>query len=219
MPLSRITADSIADGTIVAADIADGSVTGSKLGLTAINANNIVNGTITGNKIATGQITGNLLTANCVTGNNIAVGQITGNLLASTVTTGNINLSGATSFLGSLTESANVTTLMGATTTINIAAPIVVFTSNSSANSTVNFTGLSGISVGNTSSFVIIVPNSTSPKYINAYQIDGNAVTPKWQSGAPTTGTSANTDIYSFTIIKTDATPTYNVFASIANYF
>jgi hypothetical protein len=81
MPLSRITADSIADGTIVAADIADGSVTGSKLGLTAINANNIVNGTITGakiasatitgNNIAVGQITGNLLTANCVTGNNI----------------------------------------------------------------------------------------------------------------------------------------------------
>lgn len=224
-----VTANKIVDGVITGAKLAASTITGDKIGLTAINANNIVDGTITGAKIALGtitgddiavnQITGNLLTANCVSGNNIAAGQITGNLLASTVTTGNINLSGATSFLGSLTESANITTLMGANTTVNIAAPIVVFTANSSANSTVNFTGLAGIPVGNTSSFVIIVPNSTSPRYINAYQIDGSAVTPRWQGGAPTTGTSANTDIYSFTIIKTDATPTYNVFASVANYF
>ena len=57
MPLSRITADSIADGTIVAADIANGSVTGPKLGLTAINANNIVDGTITSAKLDPNAIT------------------------------------------------------------------------------------------------------------------------------------------------------------------
>jgi hypothetical protein len=108
---------------------------------------------------------------------------------------------------------------MSATVTINISSPIVVFTANSSANSTVNFSGLAGVPVGNTSSFVVIVPNSTSPKYISAYQVDGNSVTPKWQGGAPTTGTSANTDIYSFTVIKTEATPTYNVFASVASFF
>ena len=154
-----------------------------------------------------------------VTGPKLADGAVTGPKLAATVTTGNINLSGTTNFLNSVIESSNVTTVMSATVTINISSPIVVFTSNSSANSTVNFSGLAGVPVGNTASFVVIVPNSTSPKYISAYQVDGSSVTPKWQGGAPTTGTSANTDIYSFTVIKTAATPTYNIFASVASFF
>jgi hypothetical protein len=108
---------------------------------------------------------------------------------------------------------------MGANTTINVAQPLVVFTANSSANSTVNFTGLAGMPVGNTSSFVIINPNSSTAKYISAYQVDGSATTVKWAGGAPIGGTSANTDIYSFSIIKTSATPTYNVFASVQSFF
>ena len=177
------------NSSVTGPKLADGAVTGPKIGLTAINANNIVLGTITGN------------------------------LLANTVTTGNINLNGTTNFLNSVIESSNITTVMSATVTINISSPIVVFTANSSANSTVNFSGLAGVPVGNTASFVVIVPNSTSPKYISAYQVDGNSVTPKWQGGAPIGGTSANTDIYSFTVIKTAATPTYNVFASVASFF
>jgi len=73
MALSRINAQSIADGTIVAADIADGSITGPKLGATAINANNIVDGTITNAKIdtvantkLTGTITATQMAANSV---------------------------------------------------------------------------------------------------------------------------------------------------------
>jgi len=205
--------------SVTASSLADGAVTGPKLGLTAINANNIVDGTITGAKIALGTITGDDIAVNQITGNLIALGTITGNLLANTVTTGNINLNGTTNFLNSVIESSNITTVMSATVTINISSPIVVFTANSSANSTVNFSGLAGVPVGNTASFVVIVPNSTSPKYINAYQVDGNSVTPKWQGGAPIGGTSANTDIYSFTVIKTAATPTYNVFASVASFF
>ena len=177
---------------------------------------NLASGITTG--IADGSVT-NAKLAGSITGDKIATGQITGNLLAATVTTGNINLSGTTNFLNSVIESSNVTTVMSATVTINISSPIVVFTANSSANSTVNFSGLAGVPVGNTASFVVIVPNSTSPYYINAYQVDGNSVTPKWQGGAPIGGTSANTDIYSFTVIKTAATPTYNVFASVASFF
>ena len=144
---------------------------------------------------------------------------ITGDKIASTITLSNVGTGGATSFLSTVLESANVTTLMGANTTINISAPLVVFTANSSANSTVNFTGLAGMPVGNTASFVIINPNSANGKYINAYQIDGSAATIKWAGGAPIVGTSANTDIYSFSIIKTAATPTYNVFASVQSFF
>lgn len=199
MALSKIVSASITSNVITSALIANGEITITDLAPLSLNASVFAAGTITGDKIATSQITGNLL--------------------AETVTTGNINFGGVASFLGTVNESANVTTLMGANTTINISSPFVVFTSNSSANSTVNFTGLSGVSAGNSSSFVIVVPNSSTPKYINAYQVDGSAVTPKWQGGAPVNITPANTDIYMFTIIKTSATPTYNIFASVASYF
>ena len=144
---------------------------------------------------------------------------ITGDKIASTITLSNVGTGGATSFLSTVLESANVTTLMGSATTINIASPLVVFTSNSSANSTVNFTGLAGIPVGNTASFVIINPNGSTAYYINTYQVDGSGTTVKWAGGVPIGGTSANTDIYSFSIIKTSATPTYNVFASVQSFF
>ena len=54
MALSRINNNSIANNTIVASDLAAGSVTGDKLGLTAINANNIVDASITAAKLSPG---------------------------------------------------------------------------------------------------------------------------------------------------------------------
>jgi len=69
MPIQRITSGILADGAIVATDIANGSITGPKLGLTAINANNIVNATITGDKIALTSISGNVIVANTITTN------------------------------------------------------------------------------------------------------------------------------------------------------
>jgi len=144
---------------------------------------------------------------------------ITGDKIASTATLGNLNVSGATTFLSSTLESANITTAMSATLNINIAQPYVVFTANSSANSTVNFTGLSGVPVGNSATFIVVVPNSSTAYYINTYQVDGSGTTVKWAGGAPIGGTSANTDVYSFSIIKTSATPTYNILAQVASYF
>ena len=50
--------------------------------------------------------------------------------------------------------------------------------------------------------------------YLNAYQVDGGSVTPKWQGGtAPTAGNASGIDAYSFTIIKT-ADATFTVLAS-----
>ena len=75
------------------------------------------------------------------------------------------------------------------------------------------------MAVGNVATFAVIVPNSSTARYINAYQIDGNSITPKWAGGAPIGGTSANTDMYTFSIFKTSATPTYNVFAQVSSFF
>ena len=236
---STITGDKIGLTAITGNLLASATITGDKIGLTAITGNLIAATTITGDKLGLSSITSNLIAANAittaaiadgsintselasgaVTGDKLGTGSVTSNSFASTVTTSNVNLSGATSFLSTVFETANVTTLMGANTTINVAQPLVVFTANSSANSTVNFTGLAGMPVGNTASFTIINPNSSTPKYISAYQIDGSATTVKWAGGASIGGTSANTDIYSFSIIKTSATPTYNVFASVQSFF
>ena len=189
------------------------------MALTRVNGNLITSGTITGTQFGAASITGDKIGLTAITSNLIASAAVTGDKIAPTITLPNVGTSGATSFLSTVLESANVTTVMGSATTINIASPLVVFTSNSSANSTVNFTGLAGMPVGNTASFVIINPNSSTAKYINVYQVDGNATTVKWAGGAPIGGTSANTDIYSFSIIKTSATPTYNVFASVQSFF
>jgi hypothetical protein len=209
MALSKITAASITSNVISSALIANGEITFA----------DIANNTITGALIAANAITTAAIADGSINTSELAAGAVTGDKLAITLTTSNVNLSGATSFLSTVFETANVTTLMGANTTINVAQPLVVFTANSSANSTVNFTGLAGMPVGNTSSFVIINPNSSTAKYISAYQVDGSATTVKWAGGAPIGGTSANTDIYSFSIIKTSATPTYNVFASVQSFF
>ncbi len=85
MPLTKVSSGVIAANAVVDS-FGTQSITGDKLGLTAINANNIVGGAVTGDKIATGQITGNLLTANCVSGNNI---------VSSPTITGNVTINGS----------------------------------------------------------------------------------------------------------------------------
>ena len=192
MPLNKVTADSIADGTVIASDIADGAITGPKLGLTAINANNIVSASITSDK------------------------------LVDSITIANTTTSNIANFLGPIFEKANVVTTGGLTANVTISTTgpgILVYTANSAANATINFTGLSSMTVGNVASYVFMVTNNTAPKYVSNVQIDGTEIIPRWSGGAPTTGASANTDIYSFNIVKTSATPTYNVFAQVSSFF
>ena len=209
MALSKITAASITSNVISSALIANGEITFA----------DIANNTITGALIAANSITTAAIADGSINTSELAAGAVTGDKLAVTLTTSNVNLSGATSFLSTVFETANVTTLMSASTTINVAQPLLVFTANSSSNSTVNFTGLAGMPVGNTASFTIINPNGSTAYYINTYQVDGSGTTVKWAGGAPIGGTSANTDIYSFSVIKPSATPTYNVFASVQSFF
>jgi len=111
-----------------------------------------------------------------------------------------------------------------ATGTINFdvkTASIWYYTSNASANHTVNVRGDSSttlsslLAVGDSITVVWAVTNGATPYYPSAFQIDGSSATPKWQGGtAPTGGNASAIDVYSYTIVKTAATPTYTVFGS-----
>ena len=120
-------------------------------------------------------------------------------------------------------ETCNVVA-SAATGTINVDAKtstVWYYTSNASANFTLNFRGNSGTSLatmlatGSAITIVFLNTNGATPYYPNVIQIDTSAVTPKWQGGtAPTGGNASAIDAWVFTIIKTAATPTYTVIAS-----
>jgi len=71
------------------------------------------------------------------------------------------------------------------------------------------------LATGDSITVVFLATNGSTAYYPTAYQIDGVAVTPKWQGGtAPTAGNASSIDAYSLTIIKTASTPTYTIIAS-----
>jgi hypothetical protein len=95
------------------------------------------------------------------------------------------------------------------------------YTSNASANFTLNFTNVNAnLAVGDSFSCVFLNTNGATAYYPNAFQIDSSSVTPKWSGGtAPSSGNASSIDSYSFIIIKTAATPTYTVLAGGAVKF
>lgn len=95
------------------------------------------------------------------------------------------------------------------------------YTTNATANWTLNFRGSSTVSLntllttGDSITLSFAAAQGTTPYRPTTFQIDGSAVTPIWQGGvAPTSGNASSTDVYVFSIVKTAATPTYVVFAS-----
>jgi hypothetical protein len=110
-----------------------------------------------------------------------------------------------------------------ATGTINIDALTAgtwYYTSNASANHTLNFRGNvsntlnSILTTGDSITLVWLNTNGTTAYYPNTIQIDGSNVTPKWQGGtAPSAGNASSVDAYVFNIIKT-ASATFTVLAS-----
>jgi len=106
-----------------------------------------------------------------------------------------------------------------ATGTINFdvsTASVWYYTSNATANHTLNFrydgsnTLSSKLAVGDAITLVWLNTNGSTAYYPNVIQIDGTTVTPKVPA-AISAGNASAIDAYSFTIIKTAATPTYTV--------
>jgi len=97
---------------------------------------------------------------------------------------------------------------------------VLYYTTNASGNFTVNFRGSSGTSLdtimatGESMSVTFLVTNGATAYYNSAVQVDGSAVTPKWQGGtAPTSGNASSIDSYTYVIIKT-GTATFTVLAA-----
>lgn len=97
---------------------------------------------------------------------------------------------------------------------------VLYYTSNASANWTVNFRGSSGtsldtlMSTGESITVAFLVTQGTTAYYNSAVQVDGNAITPKWQGGsAPAAGNASSIDAYTYTIVKTGSAA-FTVFAA-----
>ena len=130
--------------------------------------------------------------------------------------TGTQSFTGSTSALAAiLTNAAEVITVSAtaATGTINYdvtTQSVLYYTTNASANWTVNFRGSSGtslntlMSTGQSLTVVFLVTQGSTAYYNNAVTVDGTSVTPKWQGGsAPSSGDASSIDVYTYTIIKT----------------
>ena len=119
-----------------------------------------------------------------------------------------------------LEEDVNVVA-SAATGTINFdvtTASIWYYTTNATANHTLNFRYSSGttlnsaMAIGDAITLVWLNTNGVTPYYPSTIQIDGTTVTPKVPS-AITGGNASSIDAYSFTIIKT-ANATFTVLES-----
>jgi hypothetical protein len=177
---------------------------------------------------------GALPIANGGTGSTTATG--TGNVVLATnatlatptLTTPSISTPTFTTYgnIKALFETATITaSAPAATTNFDVTTQAVQFyTSNASTNFTFNIRGdgsttlNSILSTGQSVTLALLVTNGGTAYYPTAYQIDGNSVTPKWQTGnAPSSGNASSIDVYTFAIVKT-ASATFTVLASQTKY-
>ena len=125
-----------------------------------------------------------------------------------------------------LNDAAEVATVSAtaATGTINYditTQSVVYYTSNASANWTVNFRASSGtslntlMSAGQSMTVAFLVTQGSTAYYNSAVQVDGttSGVTTRWLGGAPTAGNASGIDSYRYLIIKTGSA-TFTVLAS-----
>jgi len=125
-----------------------------------------------------------------------------------------------------LNDAAEVTTVSAtaATGTINYditTQSVIYYTSNASANWTVNFRASSGtslntlMSTGQSMTVAFLVTQGSTAYYNSAVQVDGttSGVTTRWLGGAPTAGNASGIDSYRYLIIKTGSA-TFTVLAS-----
>ena len=101
---------------------------------------------------------------------------------------------------------------------------ILYYTSNASANWTLNIRGSSSVTLnsimatGQSVTVTHLVTQGGTAYYNSAVTVDGTSVTPKWSGGtAPSAGNASSVDVYTYTLIKTGS-GSFTVFASQTRY-
>jgi hypothetical protein len=200
-------------------------------GATTLTANNVIlgNGTSAPLFVAPGT-NGNVLTSNGTTWQSTtpAAGI---SLSADNTWTGTQTFSGTSAKFGVvLSDAAEVATVSATAATGTIAYDITTqsvlyYTSNASANWTVNFRASSGTSLntalgtGQSVTVAFLVTQGATAYYNNVVQVDGttSGVTTRWIGGAPTAGNASGIDSYRYLIIKTGSA-TFTVLASVTQF-
>jgi hypothetical protein len=141
-----------------------------------------------------------------------------------TLTSPVINTATATGSILVAPEERTTVSATAATGTVNFDAStqgVLYYTSDATANWTLNVRGTSGttlnsiLATGDAITVNFLVTNGATAYYQTAFNIDGSAVTPKYSGGtAPASGNASAIDVYTYTIVKTAATPTYTVFGA-----
>ena len=138
---------------------------------------------------------------------------------------------GVSNTLMELTLSAAAETVTiaatAATGTVNFdvsTQSILYYTSNASANWTLNIRGSSSVTLnsimatGQSVTVTHLVTQGGTAYYNSALTVDGSSVTPKWSGGsAPSAGNTNSVDVYTYTLFKTGS-GSFTVFASQTRY-
>jgi hypothetical protein len=175
----------------------------------------------------TGQAIGNSIVQD--SGTQVTIG---GNLSAVGISATNLTVAGTISAQGWVSE-MTVTEY----TTVSAAAPgatvqfdtltqsVLLYTSNVVNNWTLNVRGNSTtplssvLNTGQTITLTLMTSAAGSGYYQTGMTIDGATATAKWQGGtAPSSGDTSAFDIYSYSITRVSATPSYVVLASVAKF-
>ena len=210
---SAVTSAKIADGTIVNADVnASAAIAYSKLnlGTSIVNSDISTSAAIVDTKLATistaGKVSNSATTAtNANTASAIVARDASGDFVAGKATLSTVDIN-------TVIETASIVA-SASTGTINIdfsTNPTVYYTSDATANWTLNVRGTSSttlnsvLSTGQIATVTFLATNGATPYRPTVFQVDGSAVTPKWMGGtAPTTGNANSIDSYTLAIIKT----------------
>ena len=170
--------------------------------------------------------TGSTTAASARSSLGLAIGTDIPSYTAANTFTATQTFTGSTTALGAVfQDAAEVTTISAtaATGTINYdvtTQSVLYYTTSASANWTVNVRGNGTtslntlMSTGQALTVVFLVTQGATAYYNNAFTIDGNSVTPKYQGGtAWTSGNASGIDAYSYTIVKTGSAA-FTVFAA-----
>jgi hypothetical protein len=231
---------SSATKNVAVSSIWAGAITSVSFGTTGLTPATATTGAVTvagtlavangGTGLTSPGTNGNVLTSNGTTWTSAA--PATGiSLSADNTWTGTQTFAGTAAKFGVvLTDAAETATVSAtaATGTINYditTQSVLYYTSNASANWTVNFRASSGTSLntalatGQSVTVAFLVTQGATAYYNNVVQVDGttSGVTTRWIGGAPTAGNASGIDSYRYILIKT-ASATFTVLASVTQF-